>query len=351
MKKTPIVIPLLIVIAGMLLSALPGCENPSEPPVIDPPLFAFVANADSLDVTKILMTNLTETTMEDTIGLSPNPFSITYWHKKVAVLSRSPNAISFVNLDHLIVEKTLALPGNADPGEMVLFGDKWGVINYRGTSTISVWDMTINEMAPHPGLLLDGGIEGFAIDDSLLFVAGGTSRYVPSGEDSVEVGVVKVVRFGDLARMTEIGEIYTPLNPKLVAMGSGDGLFVASWTPTFPCQVYAITIDDTLAATLTDTLQIGGRPDLFRISEAGVAYLLEIDVGIMSFNANTMEVLYDSDDPLFFGEHPSGMAVDDESDLYVCLPESNELVILSSSGVEEHRIELEGGPTAVITGR
>jgi hypothetical protein len=346
---------LYLSIVILLLFSTWGCENPGDPDPIPSPLFAYVVNVTSMDITKINMNTRTIETIRDTLDF--NPCHLTYWNKKGVILNKSPSSVTVVDFLENIIEGTVDLQSGDNPQDMLVYSNKFGILNNRGTGTITILDLTIKTILKR--FPVTGGVEGIALMDTLLFVASPVTRWVQEGEALVEKGVVKVASFGSddsyslhwLGDDEENSEMYTPRSPKLLAFDSRETLYIACWNATTPCRIYAVSIDDTLGVEIDEMLEIGGRPDRLLFGKNDTGYLLESDIGIMCFNTDSLEAVHDSKNLLLSEENPNAMALDDSGNLYICLPLTDELVVLSPSLEELHRFPVGTGPVAVDVGR
>jgi YVTN family beta-propeller protein len=179
--------------------------------------------------------------------------------------------------------------------------------------------------------------QGVAVAAGRVFVANtgfdfNTYGYAPGTVSVVDPGTNLVV-----------ATLPVGLNPQNLAI-SPDGLVHVVCTGNYFSVFGRVFVIDPLAMTVVDSLDVGGSPGFIAINAAGVAYLSDYFLGLLSYDTTTMTLRNDAGNPIPVGIGAAGVDFDAAGRSYIAVYDDDVVVVLAADDSPFTALAVGDGP-------
>ena len=324
----------------MTLQVITGCStDPAGPtPVILSEQSVYVINTlgETLSVIDIEENTVDKNVME--IGLWSN--QIVIHGSRAFVVNSGDNEIQIIDLENMENVKILDTGPGSNPLQIALSVD--GKKAY-----ITCW--LANELVI------------FDTDSGILMKRLPLTTQSPTGVIAGESGLyVSCVDFNPVDFTYGDGKIYevdtitnsvidsleTFPNPQVMAFDSSGGIHVCCTGNYFDVSGKVVVIDP-LNFTYADTVEIGGSPGCIVINSSGIAYLSSFSGGVYCYDVDSGEILRGSENPIDVGTGASGLALDPDDAVYICVMDEDLVKKLSNDWEITETYSVGDGPLSI----
>jgi len=174
-----------------------------------------------------------------------------------------------------------------------------------------------------------------------IFVANTGFDFATFGYDPGTVSVI------DPATDAVIATLPVGLNPQALALAPNGEVHVIC-TGNYFSAFGRVFVIDPVTATVIDSLDIGGSPGFIAINTAGIGYLSDYFLGLLSYDASSRVPLRDSSNPILIGTGAAGVDFDQAGRTYAAVYGDDQLIVLNSDDTLLGALPVGDGPQDVV---
>ncbi|MCD6087086.1 MAG: YncE family protein [Candidatus Hydrothermae bacterium] len=288
---------------------------------------------------------------------------------RIYVLQGISETVSIYDIDNDTLLKDVFITGNT-PNYLVFHGDHGYIVNsgFTGDASITLFDPSTNKEITDFPLPAGSNPYAAAVANDRLFVTLFLKNMVyvldcETGDpiDSIPVksgpegiisanGAVYVACTGiqpdysysdawvlkiDPETPDVIDSLKVGINVQALAVDSNGRLHALS-TGDYSGREGVVYVIDPDGLILLDSVLIGGYPGNIAINGDDIAYLVDWNLGLLSYDAGALTIIHGTEDPIQVGTGSMGIDVDGENRIYVTLysaSDTNWMKVISGDSI------------------